>query len=145
MWCLHGIVKALDFVLRLSLRQWCQALAVKKDHFINDLINHQNSPSSHISLLFILLAHHSSLRLTPHAHMYIEAHTCSFSRHCNTSSLVLFSQFPWLQLALPPRPAGSKSPKKQCHHYSGGIAFSELPRQKDNCFSACPKLRKIIA
>lgn len=35
---------------RLSLRQWCQAVAEKKDDFINDLINHQNSPYLHIAL-----------------------------------------------------------------------------------------------
>ncbi len=150
MWCLHGRVKALNFLSRLSLRQWCQALAEKKDDFINDLINHQNSPSPHIPLLFILLAHHSSFSFFQslishtHIHIYIETHTCSFSRHCNTSSLVLSLSSPDFNL-LPPRPVGSKSPEKQCHHYSGGIAFSELPPQKDNCLSACPELRKIIA
>lgn len=118
MWCLHGRVKALNFLSRLSLRQWCQALAEKKDDFINDLINHQNSPSPHIPLLFILLAHHSSFsffqslisRTHTYSLLYIETHTCSFSRHCNTSSLVL-SLSSRLQLALSQTSRQQKSQK----------------------------------
>lgn len=150
MWCLHGIVKALNFLSQLSLKPWCQA-RTEKDDFINDLINHQKSPiHTFFSYSFFLPislppASSKTLRRThTQAEIGTHAYTCSFSRHCNTSSLVFSLSSPDFNL-LPPWPAGSKSPKKQCHRYSRGTTFSGLPPQKDNCLSACPELRKIIA
>ena len=151
MWCLRGIVKALNFPSRLSLRQWCQALARKKDDFINDLINHQTA-SPHIPLLFILLTHHSSFRffqsliLRTHTHTHtdicIEAHTPALFQDTATQVALSFLSVPLTLTCSLPDQRAAKVPKKQCHHYSGGNAFSELAPQKDNCLSACPELRK---
>lgn len=113
MWCLHGIVKALNLLSRLSLRQWCQAVAQKKDGFINDLINHQNSSPPHSSLFNC-----SCLPITvPWAFLYIadkqkETHTHThllFLRHCNTSRLVLSLSSPDFQLA----PSQTRQQKSQ--------------------------------
>ena len=121
LWCLHGEVEALHLLSRFSLSRWCQALAAKKDDFINDLINHQNSRSPHISLIHS--ARPSLLELLPradishthtHRHTQIETHTDRSTPAlfpCNTSSLVLSLSSPDFNL-LPLWPAGSKSAPK---------------------------------
>ncbi len=75
-----------EFPLAALIKAAVSALAEKKDDFINDLINHQNSPSTRVLLLFILSAHHSPFSflqsLTSHTHTHTHTnrgtHTCSF-------------------------------------------------------------------
>lgn len=77
-WCLHGIVRALNYLSRLSLKLWCQTLAEKKkkkkkEDFINDLINHQNSPSRIFSLI------HSSQRHSLPAASFLKGKVCIYA------------------------------------------------------------------
>lgn len=122
MWCLHGIVKAPNFLSWLSLKQRCQPLAEKKDDFINDLINHQKSPCPHISLLSILLAHHSFCMLLPKPHI-AQTHTHTQGEGGTRTHTPALFQDTATQVALsflltspdfnllPPWPAGRKVPK----------------------------------
>ena len=149
LWCLHGIVKAPNSLSRFSLRQWCQALAAKKDDFINDLINHQKLPLStdfalihparpslpellpkaDISHTHTHIDTHRETHTHTHTHTQIETHLLFF--HCNTSSLVLSLRSPDSNL-LPPWPAGrqQKCPKSkvttiQDASRSGGITTTK--------------------
>lgn len=89
----------------------------REDDFINDLINHQNSPSPHISLLCILPVHHSSFSFfksptsRTHTHIYLEAHTPALFQDTATQVALSFFSVPLTSTCSLPDQRAAKVPK----------------------------------